>query len=141
MKAFDFHKKMQYLELVVRDHCKSVHISLVCYVMSPKKDKKSMIDFHNLSAVNDALELNVKSIFRKYIRNLEGITGRDVVVTNDELNAFTQAYYLQKELLKKEIETLQFLGASNEVVSRIEVDIDDWAKFYRDFIEETKTFK
>lgn len=141
MKAFDFHKKMQYLELVVRDHCKSVHISLVCYVMSPKKDKKSMIDFHNLSAVNDALELNVKSIFRKYIRNLEGITGRDVVVTNDELNAFTKAYYLQKELLKKEIETLQFLGASNEVVSRIEVDIDDWAKFYRDFIEETKTFK
>jgi len=141
MKGFDFHKKMQFLELVVRDHCKSMHISLVCYVMNPKRDKKSMVDFHNLSALNDGFEQSLKSIFRKYGRNLEGRTGVDVVVTDDELNAFTKAYHLQKDLLKKEFENLQLMGVSNEVLARLEVDIDDWAKFYRDFIEEAKSFK
>lgn len=141
MKGFDFQKKMQFLELVVRDHCKSIHISLVCYVMNPKRDKKSMAEFYNLSGINDCFEKNVKSIFRKYFLNLEGRTGVDVVVTNDELSAFTKAYHLQKDLLKKEFENLQLLGVSKEVLSRLAVDIDDWAAFYRDFIEKANSLK
>lgn len=139
MKGFDFQKKMQFLELVVRDHCKSIHISLVCYVMNPKRDKKSMAEFYNLSGINDTFEKNVKSIFRKYFLNLEGRT--DVVVTNDEFNAFTQAYHLQKDLLKKEFENLQLLGVSKEALTVLAVDIDDWAAFYRDFIEKASSFK
>jgi acyl-homoserine lactone acylase PvdQ len=141
MKGFDFHKKMQFLELVVRDHCKSMHISLVCYVMNPNKDKKSMAEFHKLSALNDGFEHSLKTIFRKYFRNLEGKTGVDVVVSNEELNAFTKAYNLQKDLMKKEFENLTLLGASEDALDRLEVDIADFAAFYRDFIEEVQDFK
>lgn len=100
----DYYEKLRYLSLVVREQCKKNHITLVFYVLSRAKGKQTnekMAEFQKLSAVNDALERNYNAIFSKYTRQLEGRPDSEAVVTPDELLAFTKAYELQKDELKR----------------------------------------
>lgn len=132
----DYYEKLRYLSLVVLDQCKKNHITLTFYVLSRakgKQTKEKMADFHKLSAVNDALERNYNSIFSKYTRQFEGRPASEAVVTPDELLAFTKAYELQKEELKKEIEMLTFMGASKALIEPVEQDLVAWAQFHNEF--------
>lgn len=140
----DYYEKLRYLSLVVRDQCKKNHITLVFYVLSRAKGKQTnekMAEFQKLSAVNDALERNYNAIFSKYTRQLEGRPDSEAVVTPDELLAFTKAYELQKDELKKEIEMLTFMGASNSLIEPVEQDLLTWAQFHSEFYTYIQKYK
>lgn len=140
----DFYDKLQYLFLVVQDQCKKNHISLVYYVLNRSKGKESkkfLDSFKKLSAVNDDFEKNYKSIFAKYRYQVEGRTGGEAVVNPDELLAFTKAYELQKAEIKKEIEMLSALGASNSLLEPLEQDLLTWAQFHMDFYEHIQIYQ
>lgn len=140
----DYYEKLRYLSLVVRDQCKKNHITLVFYVLSRakgKQTKEKMDEFQKLSAVNDALERNYNAIFLKYTRQLEGRPDSEAVVTPDELLAFTKAYELQKEEIKKEIEMLTFLGASKSLIEPVEQDLVAWAQFHNEFYSYIQEYK
>lgn len=140
----DYYEKLRYLSLVVREQCKKNHITLVFYVLSRAKGKQTnekMAEFQKLSAVNDALERNYNAIFSKYTRQLEGRPDSEAVVTPDELLAFTKAYELQKEEIKKEIEMLTFLGASKSLIEPVEQDLVAWAQFHNEFYSYIQEYK
>lgn len=140
----DYYEKLRYLSLVVREQCKKNHITLVFYVLSRAKGNQTnekMAEFQKLSAVNDALERNYNAIFSKYTRQLEGRPDSEAVVTPDELLAFTKAYELQKEEIKKEIEMLTFLGASKSLIEPVEQDLVAWAKFHNEFYSYIQEYK
>lgn len=140
----DYYEKLRYLSLVVREQCKKNHITLVFYVLSRAKGKQTnekMAEFQKLSAVNDALERNYNAIFSKYTRQLEGRPDSEAVVTPDELLAFTKAYELQKDELKKEIEMLTFMGASNSLIEPVEQDLLTWAQFHSEFYTYIQKYK
>jgi hypothetical protein len=140
----DYYEKLRYLSLVVREQCKKNHITLVFYVLSRakgKQTKEKMAEFQKLSAVNDALERNYNAIFSKYTRQLEGRPDSEAVVTPDELLAFTKAYELQKDELKKEIEMLTFMGASNSLIEPVEQDLLTWAQFHSEFYTYIQEYK
>lgn len=126
------------------NNAKKNHITLVFYVLSRAKGNQTnekMAEFQKLSAVNDALERNYNAIFSKYTRQLEGRPDSEAVVTPDELLAFTKAYELQKEEIKKEIEMLTFLGASKSLIEPVEQDLVAWAKFHNEFYSYIQEYK
>lgn len=139
----DFYEKLRYLSLVVGDHCKKTHISIVCYVLSKAKNKKSkkMAEFDALFASNNLFEHNYNVIIKKYIYQLEGKTGDNCVFTSDELSAFTKAYELQKNEMKNEYDNLSSMGASKDTLQLIDDEIAEWTQFYSDFNEHAKNFK
>ena len=106
-----------------------------------KQTNEKMAEFQKLSAVNDALERNYNAIFSKYTRQLEGRPDSEAVVTPDELLAFTKAYELQKDELKKEIEMLTFMGASNSLIEPVEQDLLTWAQFHSEFYTYIQEYK
>jgi len=134
------YEKLNFLSLVVREHCKKTHFTLVHYVLSGKT-KKDLAEFKKLSLVNDQFELHYKSLVTKYGYQLEGRTAGVAVVTPDELLAFTKAYELQKAELKKEIEILISVGTSKEIIEPVENDLLVWATFHKDFYEQVQAFK
>lgn len=134
------YEKLSFLSLIVREHCKKTHFTLVHYVLSGKS-KKDLAEFKKLSLVNDQFELHYKSLVTKYGYQLEGRTEGVAIVTPDELLAFTKAYELQKVELKKEIEMLTLLGAAKELIKPVESDLLVWATFHKEFYEQVQSFK
>lgn len=144
MNNLDFYEKLRYLSLVVRDQCKKNRITLTYYVLSRAKGnqyQKYLAEDKKLSAVNDAFEKNFNAIFSKYTRQLEGRPDSEAVVTPDELLAFTKGYELQKAELKKEIEMLEFMGASKSLIEPVEQDLAAWAQFHNDYYNYIQQYK
>lgn len=138
------YEKLSYLSSVVKHHCKKTHFTLAHYVLNASRENKSkqyVKDFDKLSLVNEEFEFNYDSFVKKYGYQLEGRTGGIAVVTPAELLAFTKAYELQKEELKKEIVILTGLGASKKIIEKVENDLVIWATFHKEFYEHIQIFK
>lgn len=133
------YEKLNYLTNLVKDECKKIHVSLCVYVQPLKKIKDGVSEFERLIEVNNAFEQNVCMISFKYGRHLEGQTGPTVEITDDEMNAFTRAYHLQKEALKHEIETLKQLGA-DDAIKFVDADLIVWLSFLKEFQPLMLTF-
>jgi len=139
-----FYEKLSFLSSVVQAHCKKTHFTLVHYVLEYSRDnksKKQLEDFKKLSLVNNDFEFNYSSFVKKYGYQLEGRTGGVAIVTPDELLAFTKAYELQKDELKKEIAVLTGIGASKQVIEQVENDLVVWATFHKEFYEHIQIYK
>jgi len=123
-------EKLRLLEKIVQDHCNHTDYTLQCYVSGD--DKQSVIDFESLRQSNHSFEASFKSFVKKFGYHLEG---NSVAVTDDELNAFTKAYNIQKLDAKRSIESLTMLGADRKYINVVENKIVSNKKFLSDFIQ------
>lgn len=138
-----FYDKLRFLSLTVHEHCKKNHSSLVYYVLIQAKNGKSkkIAEFEKLSAENNDFEKHYDSIFKKYGYQLEQWTGGIAIVNANELLAFTKAYELKKEEIKKEHEQLRMLGASKETLALLDDELVEWAKFHSEFYEHIQKYQ